>query len=187
MQISASNLRRKEYIKFRDGIYQVLFAEFYHPGKGRTVMRTKLRSIATGKAIDQVFSSNDSIESADVQSVPAQFLYNQHDVLVFMDEINYEQYEVPVLLAEDIAGLLKEGQSMYVLLHEGKPIGVIPPKKVVLKVVEADDAVKGDTATNAKKSVKVETGASILVPLFIKTGDTIVINPETGEYTGREN
>ncbi|PJE63448.1 elongation factor P, partial [Candidatus Roizmanbacteria bacterium CG10_big_fil_rev_8_21_14_0_10_45_7] len=111
----------------------------------------------------------------------------QHDVLVFMDEINYEQYEVPVLLAEDIAGLLKEGQSMYVLLHEGKPIGVIPPKKVVLKVVEADDAVKGDTATNAKKSVKVETGASILVPLFIKTGDTIVINPETGEYTGREN
>lgn len=187
MQTTAANLKKKEYIHLRDDIYQIQSTEFYHPGKGRTTMRTKLRSITSGKAIEHVFTSNDMVEMADVSSVPAQFLYAQGDEFVFMDENTYEQYEVPRSLIEDIASFLKENQSMYVLLHDGKAIGVIPPKRVVLTVSQADDAVKGDTATNAKKTITLETGGTILAPLFIKKGEKIAVNPETREYLGREN
>lgn len=187
MNITASNLRRRDYILYRGEMYQVSFAEFYHPGKGRTVMRTKLKGVKSGKSQDAVFSSNDTIERLDISSTPSQYLYTDADSLVFMDEVHFDQHEVPKALCEDLIGFMKEGQSVYVLVYEGKPVGVIPPKKVILEVTESPDAVKGDTATNAKKEVVLETGAKALVPLFIRKGDMVGINPETKEYLGREN
>jgi elongation factor P len=104
-----------------------------------------------------------------------------------MNEQTYEQVELPAQMVEDFAPYMKEGQQVYVMLHDGKPLAIRPPASVRLEVVEAEDAVKGDTATNAKKPVKVESGATVNVPIFIKKGDMIVINPEDGSYIERSN
>jgi len=185
MQIDASSLKKKDYIQFNNDIWQVNFVEFYHPGKGRTVVRTRLRSVNSGKGQAQVFTSNQTLEVVEVVAAPVQFLYSGGDFLTFMHEQTFEQYEVPAHVIGEVAGLLKEGQSMFILFHEETPIGIRPPKRVELIVTEADDAIKGDTATNAKKQVTVETGAKIMVPLFIKKGEKIAINPETMDYVER--
>lgn len=187
MITTAANLKKKDYLNFKNDVWQVTATEFYHPGKGRTVMRTKLRSISSGKGMSQVFTSNESVEILEVVATPVQYLYSDGETLTFMHDQTYEQYEVPRALVGETADLLKEGQNMYVLLLNDKPVGVRPPKRVEILVTEADAAVKGDTATNAKKQVTVETGAKVLVPLFIKKGDKIAINPETGEYAERVN
>lgn len=102
-----------------------------------------------------------------------------------MDERSYEQYQLNLNSAGHLVNYLKEGDKLYVLMHEGKPLTLRPPQNVKLKVIKAEEAVKGDTVSGAKKIVTVETGVSVAAPLFIKVGDTIVINPETGEYVGR--
>ena len=103
----------------------------------------------------------------------------------FMNNQTYEQYELKAEVIGDFAKYLKEGQSIYILLHDGQALSIRPPHTVKLKVIEAHDAVKGDTASGAKKIVKLETGVTISVPLFIKKGDIISVNPETGEYLER--
>lgn len=187
MQTTAANLKKKDFINYKNDIWQVTFVEFYHPGKGRTVVRSKLKNIASGKSAAEVFTSNDTVEVLDVMAVPVQYLFKSNDTASFMHEKTYEQYEIPIYLVEDFVGLLKEGQGMFLLMLDDKAVGVRPPKRAELKVIEADDAVKGDTATNAKKQVVVETGAKVMVPLFIKKGETIAINPETGDYVERVN
>jgi elongation factor P len=184
---TAGNIKKKDYINFKNDLWQVTATEFYHPGKGRTVMRTKLRSVSSGKGMSQVFTSNEQVDIVDITTAPVQYLYSTKDTLAFMHQETYEEYEVATDLVGKIASFFKEGQQMYVLLLDNKPIGIRPPKRVELKVIKADDAAKGDTATNAKKEVTVETGAKLLVPLFIKQGETIAINPETGDYAERVN
>jgi len=187
MQTTAASLKRKDFLKFKEDIWQVTFVEFYHPGKGRTVVRSRLKNISSGKTAAEVFTSNDTVEVLDVMAVPVQFLYASGDTVAFMHEKTFEQYEVPTYLVEEFVDLLKEGQPMFLLMMDEKAVGVRPPKRAELKVIEADDAVKGDTATNAKKQVTLETGAKVLVPLFIKKGEVIAINPETRDYVERVN
>ena len=187
MQTTAASLKKKDFITFKEDIWQVTFVEFYHPGKGRTVVRTRLKNISSGKTAAEVFTSNDNIEVLDVLAVPVQYLYNDGENAAFMHEKTFEQYEVPMYLVEEFVDLLKEGQPMFLLMMDDKAVGVRPPKRAELKVIEAEDAVKGDTATNAKKQVVLETGAKVNVPLFIKKGEIIAINPETREYVERVN
>ena len=187
MQTTASNLKKKDYIKFRDDIFQVSTVEFYHPGKGRTVVRTFLRGITKEKSLAQVFTSNDDVEVLEVNAVPVQYLFGDTEMLHFMHDQTFEEYEVLRDLVGVTADFLKEGQAMYVLMLDDKPVGVRPPMSVTLSVTEADDADRGDTATNAKKQVTLETGVKVMVPLFIKKGEKIKLNPEDGSYSGREN
>lgn len=187
MQITAANIKKKDYILYRNEPHQVVTAEFYHPGKGRTVVRTRLKNIKSGKTVDQVFTSSEQLELLDVTATPCQYLYKSGENLVFMHEQTYEQYEVPSSLVGSVADFLKEGQSLYVLFLDGIAVGIRPPKSVTLTVIEAEEAAKGDTATSAKKSVTLETGVKVQVPLFIKKGQKINVNPETAEYQGREN
>ena len=102
-----------------------------------------------------------------------------------MDERTYNQFTLPLNIVGDVYKYFKEGDKMYIYLHDEKPLTLRPPMSVKLKVTAADAADKGDTVSGAKKPVTVETGATVMVPLFIKVGETITINPETGEYTGR--
>ncbi len=187
MQTTAANLKKKDFINFKDDIWQVSFVEFYHPGKGRTVVRSRLKNISNGRSQAQVFTSNDGVEVLDVLAVPVQFLFKSGESASFMHEKTYEQFEVPLYLVEEFVDLLKEGQGMFLLMLDDKTVGIRPPKRAELKVVEAEDAIKGDTATNAKKQVTLETGAKVMVPLFIKKGETIAVNPETRDYVERVN
>lgn len=160
-------------------------ADFYSPGKGSALMKARIKNLLTGKNVEYAYKSNEQVEVLDVQSVEMQYLYKDNESLYFMDERTYNQFSLPLNIVGSVYKYFKEGDKMYVYLHEDKPLTIRPPLSVKLKVVEAENADKGDTVTGAKKSVKVETGATVMVPLFIKVGETITVNPETGEYTGR--
>ena len=149
-------------------------------------MRTKIKNVASGKGLDYTFKSNESVETVEVNSIEMQYLYKDQKSAYFMDERNYNQYTVPLAVVGDVIEFFKEGEKMYVYLHDDKPLSIRPPVSVTLKVVQTEDAVKGDTVSGAKKEAELETGAKVMVPLFIKNGDMISINPETHEYTGRQ-
>lgn len=185
MRIEAGNLKKGQFILHNNEIWQVQKTEFYSPGKGSALMKTVIKNINTGKTLAYTFKSNEDVETVDVEAVELQYLYKDTNFLYFMNEKNFDQYQLPISSAGEIANFLKEGDKIYVLLYDNKPIGIRPPQSVRLKVIQSEEAVKGDTVSGAKKVVTVETGAKVSVPLFIKTGDLIVINPETGEYVER--
>lgn len=185
MKTNAGNLKKGQFISYNNEIWQVQKAEFYSPGKGSALMKTVLKNINSGKTLAYTFKSNDGVESVEVDIVELQYLYKDSHYLYFMNERTYEQYQLNLALGGNVVDYLKEGDKLYILMREGKPLSLRPPQTVKLKVVKAEEAVKGDTVTGAKKIVTVETGASVAVPLFIKVGDTVVINPETGEYIER--
>lgn len=170
----------------KDGeMWQVQKAEFYSPGKGSALMKTRLKAVKSAKAVDFTYKSNETVETVDVDTIELQYLYKDPQFLHFMNERSFEQYQLPVEAAGPVVDYLKEGDKLFVLLYQGEAISLRPPQSVRLKVIKAEEAVKGNTVTGAKKSVVVETGATMLAPLFIKVGDTIAINPETGEYVER--
>ncbi|MDA1316487.1 MAG: elongation factor P [bacterium] len=182
---AAGNLKRGEFILYQNDIWQLLKTEFYSPGKGAALMRTKMRSVSSGKAMDYTYKSQEDVETVQVSSIEMQYLYKDAEHAFFMDQHTYEQISIPLDIIGDIIAFFKEGEAMFVYIYNDKPLSIRPPASVKLKIIQAEDAAKGDTVSNAKKEAIVETGAKVLVPLFIKVGETISINPETGEYTGR--
>ncbi|MBP9691111.1 elongation factor P [Candidatus Woesebacteria bacterium] len=185
MAVQAGNLKKGEFIIYQNDIWQVQKSEFYSPGKGAALMRSKIKNVNSGKTIDYTFKSNESVETVDVTSVEMQYLYKDGENAFFMDQQSYNQYEVSLEMIGDVIQYFKEGELMYVYVHDEKPISVKPPASVQLKIIQTDSAARGDTVGNAKKEAEVETGAKVMVPLFIKQGEVITVNPETGEYTGR--
>ncbi len=185
MRTNAGNLKKGEFVYYQGEIWQIQKAEFYSPGKGSALMKTRLKNVISGKNIDYTFKSNEQIETVDVESIEMQYLYKDSDNLYFMNEQNYNQYQLPLQVVGEIANFLKEGNKYYVYLHDEKPLNIRPPMSVKLKIVETEAGIKGDTVTGAKKIAKLETGVVITVPLFVNQGDTVIVNPETGQYTGR--
>ena len=162
--------------------------EFLHvkPGKGPAFVRTKLKSVTTGKVIDNTFSAGHKIDDVRVETHKFQYLYNEGDMYHFMNTDDYSQ----IRLMKDILDtpeLMKEGEIVTVLINteDSAPLSVEMPAHVVLQVTSTEPGVKGNTATNATKPAIVETGAEINVPLFINEGDKIRIDTEKGQYQER--
>ncbi len=185
MKVNAGNLKKGDFIFHNNEIWQIQKADFYSPGKGAALMKTRIKNIISGKNIEYTYKSNEQVDVLEVNSIEMQYLYHDNENLYFMDERTYNQVSLPIKVVGDIYKFFKEGEKMYVYIYDEKLLTVRPPLSVKVKVIEAEEAIKGDTVTGAKKPVKVETGAIIMVPIFIKTGDIITVNPETGEYTGR--
>lgn len=162
-------------------------AEFQHfnPGNWRAMIRTKLKHAKTGRVIDHTFRMTDKIEEVRLEEKDMQYLYEADDNLYFMDTQTYEQTFIPASLLGDQKRFLQEGNLCHVMFHEGKAISAELPYFVEFKIIEAEPAVKGDTATSITKSAKIETGATVQVPLFIKEGDRIKIDTRTGKYLER--
>lgn len=185
MRINAGNLKKGEFVFFQGEICQVQKADFYSPGKGSALMKARLKNLISAKNVEYAYKSNEQIEILDVVSVEMQYLYKDNESLYFMDERTYNQFALSISVAGEVSKFFKEGEKMFVYIYNDKPLTIRPPMSVKLKIIEADDAAKGDTVSGAKKPVKVETGAIVMVPIFVKIGETISVNPETGEYTGR--
>ncbi len=185
MKINAGNLKKGEFVYHQGEVTQVQKADFYSPGKGSALMKARLKNVLTGKNVDYTYKSNEQIESVDVESREMQYLYKDTENVHFMDERTYNQYYLPLAVVGQTANFLKEGEKYYIFVLNDKPITIRPPMSVRLKVVETEDSAKGDTVTGAKKRAKVETGVTVMVPLFVKVGETITVNPETGEYGER--
>ncbi|MCS7318041.1 MAG: elongation factor P [Candidatus Dojkabacteria bacterium] len=177
-----TELRKGMIIMYNNEPHVILDKEFYSPGKGGAFNRCKLKSIRTGKLVSTIFKSGEKVEELDVVSKTVQYVYHDSDKAVFMDPNTFEQYEVSL---DSIAGgsnFLQHDAKYILTLFEDAPIYLQVPLKIVLQVVETPEAVKGDTVSNATKEAVLETGLRVQVPLFIKQGDKILVNTETGEY-----
>ena len=183
---STSDIRNGLCIKYNHDIYKII--EFLHvkPGKGPAFVRTKLKSLTTGKVLDNTFSAGHKIEDVRVETHTYQFLYAEGEEFHFMNAETFEQISLNKSIL-DAPGLLKEGTNVMVQVNTETdlPLSVDMPASIVLEVTYAEPGVKGNTATNATKSATVETEASVNVPLFINEGDKIKIDTASGSYMER--
>ncbi|MGI9291756.1 MAG: elongation factor P [Gammaproteobacteria bacterium] len=159
--------------------------EFVKPGKGQAFNRVKIRNLKTGRVVDRTYKSGESVEAADVVEYEMQYLYNDGDQWHFMDPASYEQYAASKEAISEAEKWLKEEDVCSVTLWNNEPLLVEPPNHVELKIVETDPGLKGDTAQGGIKPAKLETGATVRVPLFIEEGEVIKVNTRTGEYVSR--
>ncbi len=183
---STSDIRKGLCIKYNSDIFKIV--EFLHvkPGKGGAFVRTKLKSVTTGKVIDNTFNAGHKIDEVRVLTQKFQFLYKNGDTFNFMNVEDYDQITLPENLLDNVH-LMKEGEVVTVLINEedSLPLSVDMPPNVTLKVTESEPGVKGNTANNPTKVAIVETGARINVPLFINEGDSIKVDTEKGIYLER--
>ncbi|WP_431123546.1 elongation factor P [Flagellimonas flava] len=183
---NTSDIRKGLCIKYNHDIYKIV--EFLHvkPGKGPAFVRTKLKSVTTGKVIDNTFSAGHKIEDVRVETRSYQYLYAEGDTFHFMNTDDYNQISLEKS-SLDAPDLLKEGEVVTILFNteDNMPLSVEMPASVVLEVTHTEPGVKGNTATNATKPATVETGARINVPLFINEGDKIKVDTEKGNYQER--
>jgi elongation factor P len=159
--------------------------EFVKPGKGQAFNRVKIRNLKTGRVIDRTFKSGESVEAADVIDTEMQYLYNDGEFWYFMDPDSYEQVGADENAVRDALKWLKEQDIYTVTLWNGAPLTVTPPNFTVLKVVETDPGVRGDTSGGGGKPATLETGAVVRVPLFIDEGELLKVDTRTGEYVSR--
>lgn len=183
---STSDIRNGLCIKYNHDIYKVI--EFLHvkPGKGPAFVRTKLKSVTSGKVVDNTFSAGHKIDDVRVETHKFQYLYAEGDTFHFMNTEDYNQITLEKS-SLDAPGLLKEGEVVTVIINseDQMPLSVEMPASVILEVTATEPGVKGNTATNATKPATVETGAEVMVPLFINEGDKIRVETEKGTYKER--
>jgi len=183
---TSSDIRKGLCIRYNNDIYKII--EFLHvkPGKGPAFVRTKLKSVTSGKVIDNTFSAGHKIEDVRVETHKFQFLYNEGEFYHFMNTEDYTQIRL-LVSALDTPELLKEGEIVTVIINteDNSPLSVDMPAHVILEVTSTEPGLKGNTATNATKPAVVETGAEVNVPLFINEGDKIKIDTEKGQYQER--
>jgi elongation factor P len=159
--------------------------EYVKPGKGQAFNRVKLRNLKTGRVLEKTFKSGDSLEGADVVDTDMQYLYNDGEMWHFMHPETFEQLTADAKAVGDAVKWIKEQDVCVVTLFNGVPLSVTPPNSVVLRVVETDPGLRGDTAGGGGKPAKLETGAVVRVPLFIENGELLKVDTRTGEYIGR--
>ncbi|MFZ2026636.1 MAG: elongation factor P [Microgenomates group bacterium] len=185
MRTNAGALKKGEFIRHLDVIWQVQKADFYSPGKGSALMKARIKNLLTHKTLEYAFKSNEDVEVLDVSCIEMEYLYKDPENVYFMDQRSYNQYTLALEVVGDVARFMKEGNTYYVYMFDDKPLTMRPPTSVKFKIIETEESVKGDTVSGAKKPAKVETGVTVMVPLFVKVGDLITVNPETGEYGER--
>lgn len=185
MAQTTADIANGAYLKFKGDI--VVVTEFQHvnPGKGSAFVRARLKSLMSGKVVEQTWKAGEQLEFVEIQKRKMQYLYSDPTGFTFMDQETFDQVTVNRNILEDRAGFLKEGLEVHVVLHDGSTITVELPKKVTLVVTEAFDAIRGDTSGNVTKEVTLETGVTARVPMFIKQGESIVLNTDTGAYVER--
>lgn len=183
-----ANELRKGMI-YVDGTDLLQVLDYKHIKMGRTpaTNRVKIKNIITGNITERTYGSSDKVQEADVSKRSAQYLYSDTDKVFFMDTEDYSQFDLPVSDLREMLGYLTEGEKVVAFYYQDKPISVELPKAVELRVTMAADATAGDSSSNPTKRVTLETGLEVDVPLFIKQGEKIRINTESGEYTGRVN
>jgi elongation factor P len=185
MALSITNLRKGTIFQL-DGVpYRVTEYSQKVMGRGGSTVNVKIKSLIDGKVLAKTFHGNDSVDSADVSNRTLQYLYNDGTKFYFMDPGTYEQFELEAEAMEDKAGYIKEGDNVNAQFFSDRIINVELPKNVPLKVSYTENAVRGDTSSAITKDAKLETGITVKVPAFVKTGDIISVNTETGEYRER--
>lgn len=185
MALSNTDLRKG--VIFQDGgeYFQVLKYDHVVSGRGGAVGKVKVKNLKTGSITIKSYTKNDKVEEVDTARKTMQYLYSDDTSAYFMDSDTYEQISLKKEVVEDEIQYLSDGEKVVMLFIDDEPISVEIPKSVELKINYTEPAVKGNTSTGAMKEAKLENGLKIQVPLFIKSGDVVKINTDTGEYVSR--
>jgi len=181
----ASEVKTGNILRFNGELVSV--DEYIHrtPGNLRAFYQAKMRNVRTGKLVEYRFRTDEEVEIARVETNDYQYLYDEGDFFVVMDNVSFEQYNIPKSLFGATAKFLKEGMNVLVAFESEEPIMAQAPTTVELEITYTEPAVKGDTSTNALKHATVETGVEIRVPLFINQGDKVKVDTRTGDYIER--
>lgn len=181
----ASDVKTGNVLRFNGELVSV--DEYIHrtPGNLRAFYQAKMRNVKTGKLVEYRFRTDEEVEIARVETNDYQYLYDEGDFFVVMDNVSFEQFNIPKSLFGNTARFLKEGMNVLVAFESDEPIMAQAPTTVELEITYTEPAVKGDTSTNALKSATVETGVEIRVPLFINQGDKVKVDTRSGDYIER--
>jgi elongation factor P len=182
---NTSDFRNGLKIEYEGDPYVIVEFQHVKPGKGGAFTRTKIKNLLTGRVLDPTFKSGDKVGKPDMDEKEMQYLYMDGEYYTFMDTTSYDQFPISADALGDDARWLKEEVTCVVLFWNGKAIAVSLPNFVALKIVECEPGVRGDTAQGATKPAKLESGASVNVPLFINEGESIKIDTRTGAYVER--
>lgn len=183
--MDASKVRPGHRIIFDGQPYIVVTAQLRQQPRLATKMIVKMKHLITGNVVENTYTGGDNVNEADIENVGAKYLYRDGAGYVFMDNETFEQFEFSAEKIGESVRFLKEDADVYIMKYNGEPVNIDLPPTVILKVTEAEPGVKGDSATGKLKKAKLETGAEIMVPLFIEEGEDIVVNTQTGEYRER--
>ncbi|WP_038036782.1 elongation factor P [Thermopetrobacter sp. TC1] len=185
MKIQGNEIKPGNVLKHKDQLWVVTKVEHVKPGKGGAYAQVEMKSVVGNTKLNERFRSSETVERVRLEQKDYQYLYEQGDMLVFMDMETYEQIELPKEFLGDRAAFLQDGMTVTVESHEGKPLGVQLPLHVTLEVVEAEPVVKGQTAASSYKPAVLENGVRIMVPPFISAGEKIVVNTQDLTYVKR--
>lgn len=183
--IDVNELRKGVTFTMDGELYKVIDYQHHKPGRGKAIIRTRLRNLRSGATIDKTFTSGDRVQDIRLDHQTVQYLYSDGAFYYFMDIESYEQFPLQSALLEDAMPYLVENMEIELSSFEGEPLDVELPITVDLRVVEAPPGFAGDTATGATKEVALETGLKLQVPLFINEGDVLRIDTRDGRYVTR--
>jgi len=182
---STSDLKNGAVIKYNNDNYVLTNVEFRKPGKGGAFFQVKMRNLLSGKVAENKFRSGESVEMVRIERRPYQYLYKDGNMFVFMNNETYEQINVPAEMIGDQHIYMKENDDVSLLFEGDEVLTAEIAQHVNLEVVETEPGVRGDTATNVTKPAKLETGATVNVPIFINEGDKIRVDTQSGSYIER--
>jgi elongation factor P len=186
MGLGVTDLKKGQVFSFEGTPYRVVEYAQKVMGRGGSIVNVTIKSLLDGKVLQKTFKGNEQLDGVDLSYTNVQYLYNDTAKFYFMDNESYEQIELNTDVIGDQAGYLKEGDTVKAMRLDGTTVSVELAKNVYLKVTYTEDVVKGDTTSNVLKNATVETGIQVRVPAFIKVGDVISIDTETGAYRERK-
>ncbi|GAB5374762.1 MAG: elongation factor P [Acuticoccus sp.] len=181
MKINGNEIRPGNVLEHQGTLWAAVKVQHVKPGKGGAFAQVELKNLLDGRKLNERFRSADTVERVRLEQKDFQFLYEQGDALVFMDQTSYEQLELAKDFVGERASFLQDGMEVTVEMYEEKPIGITLPQHVTLEITEADAVVKGQTASSSYKPAVLENGVKVMVPPFIGAGEKIVV--DTGEIT----
>lgn len=185
MNININDIKNGMTILMDGKLCQIVEFQHVKPGKGAAFVKMKLKNLKTGSIVEDTYNTNIKVEKAHIDRKPMQYLYNTGDAYVFMDTNTYEQIEVPTSKLEEEKKFLKENLEITINFYEGEIIGIDLPEKIDFEVIETTEATKGNTTNNAMKDATIETGYVVKVPMFIGTGEHIIVSTKDGKYSSR--
>ncbi|MEO2013006.1 MAG: elongation factor P [Fuerstiella sp.] len=185
MGTPVEKLKRGAKILINNEPYEFIEINFVKPGKGQALYKSKLRNLLKGGILDRTYRSGESLNEADVHRNDGAYSYRDGDSFYFLDNDSFEQYGLPATVVGEQMTFLMEGAPVQLLFFNGQLISMMPPQHVIMEVTYTEPAAKGDTATNVSKAATLECGAEVQVPAFIKQGDKVKIDVESGSYVER--
>jgi elongation factor P len=183
--VNTNQFKNGMHIEIDGGVWRIVEFQHVKPGKGGAFVRTKVKNLDTGAVVDRTFRAGEKFQRMHTEVKSAQYLYDSGDEVIFMEDETYEQFSLPRKSVAAELEFIPPSTSVQILTVDGKPSGLQLPSSIELSVTETEPGVKGDTVSNVTKPAKLETGATVQVPLFVNTGDRIKVDPRERRYISR--